>query len=112
MNWCHCSVLDCSAFYWSAPAVYLTAVHLGSEYLTAVHLIQLKLTAFNLTATDTNLQARRTFNFLAMNKSINQSINQLINQLITWTICRDAVASKKINKLAWEATSSDLANTP
>ena len=67
-------------------AVYLTAVHLGSEYLTAVHLIQLKLTAFNLTATDTILQARRTYNFLAM--------NELMNELITWTICRDAVASK------------------
>ena len=67
--------------------MYLTAVHLGSEYLTEVHLTQLKLTAFNLTATDTNLQARRTFNFLAMNESMNES----------WTICRDAVASK--NKL-------------
>ena len=51
--------------------LFKSKFHLGSEYLTAVHLIQLKLTAFNLTATDTNLQARRTFNFLAMNESIN-----------------------------------------
>ena len=67
-------------------AVYLTAVDLAPEYITAVPLTHLKLTALNLTATDTNLQAKRPFNFLAM------------NQLITWTICRDAVASKNSHK--------------
>ena len=52
-------------------AVYLTTVHPGSEYLIAVNMTQLKLTAFNLTETDTNLQARKIFNFLAMNELIN-----------------------------------------
>ena len=62
-------------------AVYLTAVHLGSEDLTAVNMTQLKLTAFNLTATDTNLQARRAFNFLAMNESINYLHGQFVEML-------------------------------
>ena len=55
-------------------AVYLTAVHLGPEYITAVPLAQLKLSALNLTATDTNLQAKMTFNFFGydlMSESIN-----------------------------------------
>ena len=74
-------------------AVYLTAVHLSPEYLIAVPSTQLKLTALNLTVTDTNIQEKTTFNFLA----------ELMNELITWTICRDAVASKKFdvkNKLS------------
>ena len=46
-----------------SPLFLTTALHLDYEYLTAVNLTQIKMTAFNLTATDTDLQAKRTFNF-------------------------------------------------
>ena len=55
------------SFAYDLTAVHLTVVHLTAVRLAPEHQTQVNLTAFNMMATDTNLQAKWTFKFLAMN---------------------------------------------
>ena len=64
-----------------------TAVHISTVHRAV------KTGSIQLTEVDTNLLRNLTFNFLAM-KLFGY---ELMNELITWTICRDAVASKKFD---------------
>ena len=78
-------------------AVYLTAVPLGSEYLNAVNLTQLKLATFNLTATDTNLQAKKTFNFVVSGGPVGRSVGPSVIDFLIFQKChRFTNFSKKV----------------